>query len=43
MNLSYTEENYLKAIYTLSAANKSFETFTNEIADKISYVLLNEE
>ena len=36
MNLSFTEENYLKAIYSLSASNRSFETFTNEIADKIS-------
>ena len=35
MSFSYTEENYLKAIYSLSAANKEFATSTNEIAEKI--------
>jgi len=33
--LSFTEENYLKAIYTLSERNSSFDTSTNEIAEKI--------
>jgi DtxR family Mn-dependent transcriptional regulator len=33
--LSFTEENYLKAIFTLSEANKLFETSTNEIAERI--------
>lgn len=33
--LSFTEENYLKAIYTLSERSKGFETSTNEIAERI--------
>lgn len=33
--LSFTEENYLKAIYTLSERNPTFDTSTNEIAEKI--------
>jgi DtxR family Mn-dependent transcriptional regulator len=33
--LSFTEENYLKAIYTLCERKDSFDTSTNEIADKI--------
>ncbi|HEX6191778.1 MAG TPA: metal-dependent transcriptional regulator [Chitinophagaceae bacterium] len=33
--LSYTEENYLKAIYSLSERNESFDTATTEIADRI--------
>ena len=33
--LSFTEENYLKAIYTLSERKDSFDTSTNEIAEKI--------
>jgi DtxR family Mn-dependent transcriptional regulator len=35
MQLSYTEENYLKAIYSLSERNDSFSTSTTEIAEKI--------
>jgi DtxR family transcriptional regulator, Mn-dependent transcriptional regulator len=34
--LSFTEENYLKAIYTLSERRDSFDTSTNEIAEKIN-------
>jgi DtxR family transcriptional regulator, Mn-dependent transcriptional regulator len=34
--LSFTEENYLKAIYTLCERSDTFETSTNEIAEKIS-------
>lgn len=34
--LSFTEENYLKAIYTLSERKGSFDTSTNEIAEKIN-------
>ena len=33
--LSYTEENYLKAIYSISERNESFDTATTEIADRI--------
>lgn len=33
--LSFTEENYLKAIYSLSERNESFDTSTNEIAERI--------
>lgn len=33
---SFTEENYLKAIYTLSERNQSFDTSTNEIAERIN-------
>lgn len=33
--LTFTEENYLKAIYTLSERKKSLDTSTNEIAEKI--------
>lgn len=33
--LSFTEENYLKAIYSLSKRNESFDTSTTEIAEKI--------
>ena len=33
--LSFTEENYLKAIYSLSERNDSFSTSTNEIAERI--------
>lgn len=36
MQLSQTEENYIKAIYSLSERNKSFETSTNEIAAKMN-------
>lgn len=36
MQLSFTEENYLKAIYTLSERSQSFDTSTNEIAEKIN-------
>ncbi len=36
MQLSLTEENYLKAIYTLSEGNQSFDTSTNKIAEKIN-------
>ena len=36
MQLSFTEENYLKAIYTLSERNQAFDTSTNEIAEKIN-------
>jgi len=35
MQLSFTEENYLKAIYSLSERNESFDTSTNEIAERI--------
>lgn len=35
MQLSFTEENYLKAIYSLSERNESFDTSTNEIAARI--------
>jgi len=34
--LTLTEENYLKAVYTLSERRNTFETSTNEIAEKIS-------
>lgn len=34
--LSYTEENYLKAIYALSERRELFETSTNEIAERIN-------
>ena len=34
--LSFTEENYLKAIYTLSERKDSFDTSTNEIAERIN-------
>ncbi|MES2649371.1 MAG: metal-dependent transcriptional regulator [Bacteroidota bacterium] len=33
--LSFTEENYLKAIYSLSERSASFDTSTSEIAEKI--------
>jgi len=33
--LSFTEENYLKAIYSISERNESFDTSTNEIAERI--------
>ena len=33
--VSLTEENYLKAIYALSERNETFDTSTNEIAEKI--------
>lgn len=33
--MSFTEENYLKAIYTLSERKDSFDTSTTEIAEKI--------
>ena len=36
MQLSLTEENYLKAIYTLSEKSQSFETSTNKIAERIN-------
>lgn len=35
MQLSFTEENYLKAIYSLSEGNDSFDTSTTEIAAKL--------
>ena len=35
-SLSFTEENYIKAIYTLSERKDSFDTSTNEIAEKIN-------
>lgn len=35
-NLTFTEENYLKAIYSLSERTDSFDTSTNEIAVKIN-------
>lgn len=35
MQLSFTEENYLKAIYSLSERNESFNTSTSEIAERI--------
>ena len=34
--LSFTEENYLKAIYSLSERADAFDTSTNEIAVKIN-------
>lgn len=34
--LSFTEENYLKAIYTLSESSSHFETSTNEIAERLN-------
>jgi DtxR family Mn-dependent transcriptional regulator len=34
--LSFTEENYLKAIYALCERQNTFDTSTNEIAEKIS-------
>lgn len=34
--LSFTEENYLKAIYTLCERSDSLDTSTNEIAEKIN-------
>lgn len=34
--LSFTEENYLKAIYTLSEKDQTFDTSTNKIAEKIN-------
>jgi DtxR family Mn-dependent transcriptional regulator len=34
--LSFTEENYLKAIYSLSEKNQTFDTSTNKIAEKIN-------
>lgn len=36
MQLSHTEENYIKAIYALSERSESFDTSTNEIALKIN-------
>lgn len=36
MELSQTEENYIKAIYALSERSKSFDTSTNEIAIRIN-------
>lgn len=36
MQLSQTEENYIKAIYSLSERGDNFETSTNEIALKIN-------
>lgn len=36
MQLSQTEENYLKAIYSLSERNEGFDTSTNEIAARIN-------
>ena len=36
IQLSFTEENYLKAIYTLSERNQSFDTSTNKIAERIN-------
>lgn len=35
MQLSFTEENYLKAIYSLSERNETFDTSTSEIAERI--------
>jgi DtxR family Mn-dependent transcriptional regulator len=35
LQLSFTEENYLKAIYSLSERSESFDTSTNEIAERI--------
>ena len=35
IQLSFTEENYLKAIYSLSERKESFDTSTNEIAGRI--------
>jgi len=35
LQLSYTEENYLKAIYSLSEKGASFDTSTSEIAERI--------
>jgi DtxR family Mn-dependent transcriptional regulator len=34
--LSFTEENYIKAIYSLSERSAAFETSTNEIAERLS-------
>ena len=34
--LSFTEENYLKAIYSLCERKSTFDTSTNEIAEKIN-------
>lgn len=34
--LSFTEENYLKAIYTLCERNESFDTSTNKIAERLN-------
>ena len=34
-SLSFTEENYLKAIYSLSERTESFDTSTTEIAERI--------
>ena len=36
MQLSQTEENYIKAIYTLSERKPSFDTSTNEIATRMN-------
>lgn len=36
MELSQTEENYIKAIYSLSERGASFDTSTNEIAAKLT-------
>lgn len=36
MQLSQTEENYIKTIYSLSERRKSFDTSTNEIATRIN-------
>jgi DtxR family Mn-dependent transcriptional regulator len=36
MQLSQTEENYIKAIYTLSERSKTFDTSTNEIAVRLN-------
>jgi DtxR family Mn-dependent transcriptional regulator len=36
MELSQTEENYIKALYSLSERSKGFDTSTNEIAIKIN-------
>ena len=35
IQLTLTEENYIKAIYTLSERHPSFDTSTNEIAERI--------
>lgn len=34
-SLSFTEENYLKAIYSLSERSDTFDTSTNEIAERL--------
>ena len=34
-SLTYTEENYLKAIYTIQDANESNEVSVNEIAERM--------